>query len=47
MSDDRTFVVYAERRALDTFEGRDEQIWSETRVLRIQDDERELEVYLP
>lgn len=47
MSEDRTLLIFAEVRVLPAFESREAEVFLESRVLHIQDDERNLEVYLP
>lgn len=47
MSDDRTLMIYVERRVLRESELREQSLFAESRILQIPDDERELEVGLP
>lgn len=46
MSEERVLMVFAERRTYPVDEEREEQVWLERRVFHVQDDDRELEVYL-
>lgn len=46
MSEERVLTVFAERRTHPVDEEREEQVWLERRVFHVQDDDRELEVYL-
>jgi hypothetical protein len=44
---DRVYIIYAEKRSLADEELRDEIVLTEKRILRVDDEERALEVLLP
>lgn len=47
MNEQRTCVIYAEKRSFLPDEARDELIWVERRVFEVQEEDRALEVLLP
>jgi hypothetical protein len=44
---DRVYIIYAEKRSLTAEELRDEIVLTEKRILRVDDEDRALEVLLP